>query len=717
MLAFAIAGLVLGGIYAIAASGLVITYLSAGILNFSFGAVAYAVARFYYYLNTQEHWSILPAALLAILGLGPALGAFLYVTLFRLLRMASTLIKIVATLGLSVAIPPLCTVIFGNEEIANAPGLAPQPVHVFHVFSVPVTLDQVIVYCCVIGIALIATLVMLYTDVGLRVRAWVDSPAMTSLSGTNPSTISLGVWAVSTGLAGLVGVLSAPIIGLDPNDFTLLMVAAFAAVIAARFRSIPMAVLVAFAIGVGGSLIQGALPTGSTLASDFQVSLPFVVTVLFLIYFSVRKTLTDESAGTGGALDRAIKPQGDPAGTPGAMNELGTRALGWRPPVIGFAALCFLPLILHAFWVGLVGQGVAYAIVFLSFTLVTGEGGMIWLCQATFACIGGMTVALLVVHQGWPVIAAVVCGGIFAVPFGLLVGFLTIRFGDLYVALVTLAFGLLMENLVFSRQTFQNNGVGITVTPPQFASGNRAFDWFALAVFAVLALIVANVRRSTTGLALNAVRTSSPGTVTLGISILRMKLLVAGLAAFVAGIGGAMIALSQGAALPANYATLTGIVWLAVLVTLGIRSNLAALLAGLSNALIAGIALVYLPQAFSNFTPIFFGLGAVLVAKFPDGTFAMQARQVRTMGGRFRALDPQRRRIISGIAIGMPVVMIALIAAFPADWWIPVVAVWAGFNGLGGYLLYHREPARVAFEEFEETNSSPLATPVAPGVR
>jgi branched-chain amino acid transport system permease protein len=58
MLQFVIAGLVLGGIYAIAASGLIVTYQSAGILNFSFGALAYAVARFYYYLNSQEHWAI-----------------------------------------------------------------------------------------------------------------------------------------------------------------------------------------------------------------------------------------------------------------------------------------------------------------------------------------------------------------------------------------------------------------------------------------------------------------------------------------------------------------------------------------------------------------------------------------------------------------------------------------------------------------------------------
>ena len=78
MLQFVIAGLVLGGIYAIASAGLVITYTSSGILNFSFGAIAYFIARFYYYLHSQQNWGILPAAVVAVLIAAPALGVVLY---------------------------------------------------------------------------------------------------------------------------------------------------------------------------------------------------------------------------------------------------------------------------------------------------------------------------------------------------------------------------------------------------------------------------------------------------------------------------------------------------------------------------------------------------------------------------------------------------------------------------------------------------------------
>ncbi len=198
MLQFVIAGLVLGGIYAIASAGLVITYTSSGILNFAFGSLAFFIARFYYFLNTQEGWSIVPAAVVAIGIASPALGVVLYAVLFRHLRLSSPLIKVVATIGLSVAIPSLATLIFGDAAIQQAPGLAPQPVRVFHFLGVPVTLDQIIVYGCVIVTVVVGAVVLRFTDVGLKVRAMVDSPAMTDLSGTNPGAVSIGVWAVST---------------------------------------------------------------------------------------------------------------------------------------------------------------------------------------------------------------------------------------------------------------------------------------------------------------------------------------------------------------------------------------------------------------------------------------------------------------------------------------------------------------------------------------
>jgi branched-chain amino acid transport system permease protein len=684
MLQYMVAGLVLGGIYAIAATGLVVTYQSAGILNFSFGAIAYTVARFYYFLNSQHSWPILPAALLAILGLGPVLGLVLYFGLFRLMRLSSTLVKVLATIGISVALPPADNVIFGNEQILSAPGLAPQPVRVFHVIGVPVTLDQVIVYCCVLAILLAGFFVLRYTDVGLQIRALVDSPAMTSLSGTNPGRMSAAVWAVSTTFAGLSGVLVAPIIGLDAGDITLIMVAAFAAVIAARLRSLPIAAAVGLGMGVFSAMLQDWLPSSSPYTADLLSAVPFLVIAASLIYFIVRSGSIDEAQGLGGVLDRVIRPHGNESIQMGGNS--GGSTLSWRPSAFAFACLLALPLFLHSFWLGLVGQGIAYAVIFLSFSLVVGEGGMIWLCQATFAGAGGMAAALLTVHQGVPILLSILIGGFIAVPFGLVIGWLTIRMGDLYVALVTLTFGLLIENIVFNRELFFNEGIGTVVFPPRFAFGQRALVYLVIGVFAVIAVVIVNLRRSTTGMGMVAIRSSPTGSKTLGINVVQMKVLMAGLAAFVAGIGGGLLAMTLGVALPNNYTTLGGEVWLVILVTNGIRSNAAAVAAGLSQTLLGGLALVYLPKVFGNFLAVGFGLGAIAVVAFPEGLLTNGVRQARTLLTGVRSVSPQlfgRLKIVGAIYF---VLLVALLISVPNLWWLWLAVTIFLLSVVGGYL-------------------------------
>ncbi len=629
MLQYVIAGLVLGGIYAIAAAGLVVTYQSTGILNFAFGAIAYFIARLYYFLNSQHHWSILPAGVFSILVVGPVLGVLLYFALFQFLRLSSTLVKIVATLGLSVVFPALATAFFGNVDIIEAPGLAPQPVKVYKVDGVPVTADQLIVYASVALILVVGALVLRYSDIGLRVRAMVDSPAMTALSGSNTVSVSVGVWAVSVTLAGLAGILAAPIVGLDPGTDTLLMAAAFAAVIAAQLRSLPVAVSAGLLLGIIGGLVVKYLPPTSSLTAAIIPSLPFVITVVCLAYQLIRRGRINDAAGIGGPLDRAIAViRGTPGGDPARPTS---RSLGYTPSIVGVAVVAVLPPILSVYWVSQLTLGVVYAVVLLSYSLVVGEGGMVWLCMVTFAGVGAITAAQLATNLHWPVVLAVLAGGLLALVIGAAIGLLTIRLGDLYVALVTLTFGLLMDSLVFSRSVFLRGGLGVTLNPPRFVHTGTAFCYFALIVFCILAAFIVNVRRSTTGWALTAVRASDPASKTLGISILQMKVLVAALGAFVAGVGGSLLAMQdQATALPANYATLLGVVWLAVLVTAGIRSNFAALAAGLFFTVFPALIETYSRLAILGSLPlVVFGLGAIALARNPDGIFAVQARQLR----------------------------------------------------------------------------------------
>jgi branched-chain amino acid transport system permease protein len=309
-------------------------------------------------------------------------------------------------------------------------------------------------------------------------------------------------------------------------------------------------------------------------------------------------------------------------------------------PVIVVAIAALLPLLLGGYWLTLLGTGLAFAVIFLSFTMVVGEGGMIWLCQASFAAIGAIGTAQLATVHGMNPLAAVVISALVATVAGLVIGALTIRLGNLYVALVTLTFGLLADTLIFTRNAFYQEGLGVQVNRPGFLLSDRAFSYFALAVFIVIAVIVVNLRRSTTGLALAAVRYSEPGARTLGLNVLSMKLLVAGIAAFIAGLGGGLLALNLESAVPTSYATFTGLIWLAVLVTVGLRSIAAAVLAGIAFTLLPAVFQTYLPASWGNVPTLLFGLGAVLVAMNPDGQVAVNARQLQALIARLA----ERRR-------------------------------------------------------------------------
>ena len=638
MLQYVLAGLALGSIYAIASAGLVITFVSAGVLNFAFGSMAYVVARFYYWLNSQHGWTTTSAGVVSILVVGPLMGVVLYAVLFRFLRGKPALIKLVATIGLSVALPPLADLCLGTQSITSAPGLASLSDQPFHFLGTPVTTDQIITYGCLLAVVFGGTAVLRLTDVGLKVRALVDSEAMASLSGTNPGRVAVGVWAVSAGLAGLAGVLVAPTNGLTTTGMTALMAAAFAAVIAARLRSLPIAVGVALAMGVVTDVIQKYLPPDSSFTAAIIPSIPFAFIVVFLIFYVVRSGTVDEKAGTGGPIDAAIRPA-----TEDVLNytePVGGTRTGAALGAIPLLAVAALPLIFHgsAYWLGLVALGLCYAITFLSFTIVTGEGGMLSLAQIIFAGAGALAAAQFVSVWHLPVLLAIVLGGLVAAAAGAIIGLLSIRLGDLYFALVTLTFGLLAETLIFTRGRFLKGGLGVVLNRPAFANGDLAFCYLALGVFLIFGILTLNLRHSTSGLALRAVRDSEPASRTLGLSVLQVKVIVGALAAFVAAVGGGFLALDARIAQPQSYATFAGLVWLAVVVTIGIRSITAAALAGVAFALLPGVFQTYVPARWGAVPAILFGLGAVAVARHPEGAVVQNGRQLRQLlarlGGR-----------------------------------------------------------------------------------
>jgi branched-chain amino acid transport system permease protein len=630
VLQYIFAGLALGAIYAIASSSLVITFVSAGVLNFAFGSMAYVGARFYYWLNSQHGWGTDTAGAVSILVFSPLMGIVLYVVLFRFVRGKSTLVKLVATIGLSVALPAIADTVLGTQTVTNAPGLASLTDRTHHFLGAPITSDTLITYGFLVFVLVAGTAILRFTDLGLRVRAMVDSEAMSSLSGSDPGRTALGVWAVSAALAGLAGILVAPTDTLTPSGMTTLMAAAFAAVVVARLRSLPGAVGASLLMGVFTDVIQKYLPANSSFTAAILPSIPFAFILVALIFYVVRSGSLQDGMSAGGPLDEAIKPAADTSDGP-QLVQIGNRKVGAGLSSLPILAVAVLPLIFHgsSFWLQQAGLGLAYAVTFLTFTVVTGEGGMLWLSQIIFAGAGALATAQFATKWHVPVLLAVVMGGVVAAAAGAVLGFLTIRLGDLYVGLVTLTFGLLVEQLVFTRFIFLQGGAGVVLNRPSFAQGNTVFAYLTLAVFVVLALVTLNLRRSTSGMALRAVRDSDKAARTIGLSVVQVKVIVGALAAFIAAVGGGFLAMQAQSAQPQDFDTFAGLVWLAVVVAIGVRSITGAALAGVSFALLPAVFQTHVPTRWDDIPVILFGLGAIGVARNPEGVVAQTGRQIR----------------------------------------------------------------------------------------
>jgi len=630
MSAYIISGLVLGSIYAIAATGLVLTYKSSRIFNFGHGAIAFLIARIYYQLAQVYHWNTALAAFMSILVFAPLFGVFLWGFLFRHLTNASPTVRLVATIGLFVAIPAVAQLIFGYDPTLNTVGLAGANPKLFHVFGVVLNMDQVLVLLFAALVAGGMFVMIRFTTFGLLIRAVVDSATVSRLVGTDPQRVSMGAWALGSLLAGLAGVLLTPLVTLDVDSFNILVVASFAAVVLARMDNLLLSFVGGLVVGLVQQIVTKFIPSDSTFLKGVVPSIPFILLVIFLFVWGANRD-------TVGSRQQAMGVNPD-AHQEEVVVRAGARPRAWwrglTPVAVwGVILVLFIPLYMNSFWLGLFSEGLIIGTIFLSFTVLTGQAGIISLGQSTLAGVGAIAVGQFATAFGLPMLLAVILAGGCAALLGVLVAVISVRLGDLYVALTTLGMGLLLENMVYTIGRFDNFSIGVSVTPPKLGpidfSGRTTFYFLVLAVFSILALGVFNLKRSSTGLELAAVRSDPVRATTLGIRPWRLKVFAFGVASFIAGVGGCMMAMYQFRALPENFVTTIGLVWFAVVATLGMRSIPAALFAGITFAVFPQVIADHLSQSWQTLPTALFGLGAIAVARHPDGVVAMHASQFR----------------------------------------------------------------------------------------
>ncbi|MER5412058.1 ABC transporter permease subunit [Streptomyces virginiae] len=618
LLVFVLSGLVSGALYALLATGLVLSYSASGLFNFAHGATAYLCALTFYELHSGLGWPAVPAALLVVCVLAPGLGWGLDRLMFRRLARVGETAQIVATIGLLVALP--AAGLWVVELLADAgapvrpaenqfglPGVGPSPAKSWQLADgVGIDSDQLITWVVTALVAVALWVLMRHTRLGLRLRAAVDNRSLTELRGISADRLSSVAWMIASGLAGLAGVLATPLLGLSAHDFTLFLFVSATAAVIGRFASVPLAFAGGLGLGVLQNLVAGYASFAESV-TGFRTAVPF------LILFGGLLVLT-----------RRARAAGVAAVDPPPVDHLAGASWSrrWGVWAAGAALLCAaFYTVTTPFWSGLLAQGLAVALVFMSFTVVTGLGAMVSLAQGTFVT-GAALVAGLLMSRGWPFAAALAVGTCVAALLGALVALPALRLGGRSLALATLALAFLADQVLFQLRWLRNGDAGWPIPRPVFGpvdlSDDRALGVALVVLVALVAAGLTALRNSPSGRAMLAVRSAPAAAVASGVSVLRTKLLLFTLSAGLAGFGGVLYASYNTRITATDFTAMTGLVWLAVVVAAGVRRPQYAVVAGLVFAVAPRVLSDYVTES-AHLPVILFGLAGLALANDPDG--------------------------------------------------------------------------------------------------
>ncbi|MEU6029447.1 ATP-binding cassette domain-containing protein [Streptomyces tauricus] len=631
LLGFVLSGLVSGALYALLATGLVLSYSASGLFNFAHGATAYLCALAFYELHSGFGWPAVPTAVLLVCVLAPALGWGLDRLMFRKLARVGETAQIVATIGLLVALPALG--LWTVELLADAgasvepaenqfglPGVGPSPAKSWQpVDGVGVDSDQLIIWAATAVVALGLWVLMRHTPLGLKLRAAVDNRSLVELRGLSADRLSSIAWMLSSGLAGLAGVLATPLLGLSAHDFTLFLFVSATAAVLGRFVSVPLAFVGGLGLGVLQNLVAGYADFAERI-TGFRTAVPFLILFAGLLLLTRR----GRTAGTA-AVD------------PPPVDYLAgrSRLRRWGPWAVAAVLLAIsFYTVTTPFWTGLLAQGLALSLVFMSFTVVTGLGAMVSLAQATFVT-GAALVAGLLLSHGWPFVAAAAVGTCAAAVLGALVALPALRLGGRSLALATLALAFLADQVLFQIGPLRNGDTGWAVPRPVLGpvdlGDDRALGVALTVLVAAAVAALSALRNSPSGRAMLAVRSAPAAAMASGVSVVRTKLVLFTLSAGLAGFGGVMYASYNTRVTATDFTAMTGLIWLAVVVAAGLRRPQFAVVAGLVYAVVPHLIAEHLTES-THLPVILFGLAGLALANDPDGYCA--AIPVRLHGRR-----------------------------------------------------------------------------------
>ena len=244
---YTVLGLSLGGVFALAALGIVLIYRVTGVLNFAHGAMGMFATFVAWGAVYTWHRPVWLAVLLA-LGFAAALGLVLQFAVFRLLAGRPPVVKAVVTIGLLLLLQSAASLIWGNTQYHEPLRLVGGRSLI--VARVPVGPDQVLIVATALLLAAGLAAFLSRTRFGIAMRAVSDDPVAAALWGVPVWLVGAVSWSLGSVLAAVAGILITPFINLDTVSLTLLILDALAAALIGGLISLPLTVLGGFVLGL-----------------------------------------------------------------------------------------------------------------------------------------------------------------------------------------------------------------------------------------------------------------------------------------------------------------------------------------------------------------------------------------------------------------------------------------------------------------------------------
>ena len=274
ILQFLISGFVQGCVYFIVGLGFAIIYGPTRVFHFAHGAVCLSAAYAFYDLYKVLRWP-LPVAVVGAVAVAAVLGAFAEKAIHRPLMKsgASSLVHLLSSIGLSIALINLLVLVHGHETKLPKPGLQ---ANIFYGMGA-MTIPQATICFAAPAILLTLLFVVHKTTAGRLVRGLQDDPELLSTLGYNADRLRLALFAAGSALAALGAVLSSLDVGFDPSSGVSLMLNGVVAVIAGGVSRLEGVALGAVLLGLVQSVAVMRISAG------WQDAATFTVLILFLL--------------------------------------------------------------------------------------------------------------------------------------------------------------------------------------------------------------------------------------------------------------------------------------------------------------------------------------------------------------------------------------------------------------------------------------------------